>query len=71
MAAYQMALAFTEDASQDIETMLRREPQVCAIHRGTTLDFGVCDLCEVTTRPATSPWVTRAAEARLPYKVHR
>ena len=62
-------LTLIEPADDSLEELVARQ-QTCAIHRGTTLDYGVCDLCELTA-PRTPAWVRRAAEARLPYKVYR
>ena len=67
---FQLALALDPDeAGPDIEALIARQ-QTCAIHQGTTLDYGVCDLCELEA-PRTPAWVRRAAEARLPCKVYR
>ena len=66
-------LQLPETASDEIERLLAS--QSCPVHTMTTLDGGVCDLCELDAmlrRPARLPeWVQRAVRGELPAKVVR
>ena len=63
---YQLVLP--EEANTDIEALLA---QTCPVHIQTTLDGAECPLCVLEQKPVVSPWVKKAEEGSLPYKVYR
>jgi hypothetical protein len=57
-------LSLPEQVDDRLQALLA-SAEGCPVHAGTTLDFGVCDLCEVEAMPMVT---RRAAEEQPAYE---